>query len=37
MFRRQPNTLQVADEQTTMEEAVLNRNILVSKFRSGMQ
>ncbi len=32
-FHRQPNAFQVVREQTTMEEAVPNRNILVSKFR----
>ncbi len=33
-FRRQLNALQVASERTTMEEAVPNRNILVSKSRT---
>ncbi len=33
MFRWQPKALQVASEQTTIKEAVPNRNILVSKFR----
>ncbi len=32
-FRWQPKDLQVASERTTMEEAVPNWNILVSKFR----
>ncbi len=34
-FRWQPKALQVASERTRMEEAVPNRNILVSKFRLG--
>ncbi len=36
-FRRQPNALQVASERTTMEEAVPNPNILVSKFRVSLR
>ncbi len=33
MFVWQLKSLQVANERTTMEDAVPNRNILVSKFR----
>ncbi len=35
-FCWQPNALQVASERTTMEEAVPNRNILVSKFHDSI-